>query len=515
MLMMGSASAYIGWVPTVYDANSLPVVGNWNIAANWSPNTSDPDQTIRVPNTTDEVRFADSLIQCLIDSDTDAVCLQVKLGDNGVTGGHTLTIKGSLTTSTTNDWSAAGYNHAGTINVERGGSFINGYRIGIGLVASAAPAEPSVININGGEMTTGGNLQIGTDLGHKGIVNVNSGTLYVGGDLEFRDLNGATGGYWSLLNIRHGTLTVAGNEKAYADSLIANGSITGFGGLSTPTAVYANGVTTLTATDPLNHSPKMDAVVPVGDIELKWKNVGTSPVGVAVYFGTDPASLARITDPNTFIDQVKTGVTPDTKGDYIWRVDTYDDFTGPGDVNELSLIAGEPMYFYASDDLQPSVDMDTLPMATWINEPTPLQVTVKDDGKSAVTVTWTAKKGGVVDPNVVFTPPTNTIPAQPDYTGTGIAKATSMTCDYQAGLVTVTATVSDSNPLLLKDSADVNVFVASTACAASRAANGMNLAIVYPGDINADCMHDLEDFAALARDWQTDYTITEPEPDNR
>jgi hypothetical protein len=359
-------------------------------------------------------------------------------------------------------------------------------------------------------MTTGGNLQIGTDLGHKGIVNVNSGTLYVGGDLEFRDLNGATGGYWSLLDIRHGTLTVAGNEKAYADSLIANGSITGFGGQATPTAVYANGVTTLTAPDPLAHSPKMDAVVPVGDVDLSWVNVGTPPVGIAVYFddGLGLDNLKRITDPNTFINQTTTTVNAPSKGDYIWRVDTYDDVSVPGEPN--GLIVGEAMYFYASDDLQPSVDMDTAPTATWIDEPTPLQVTVKDDGKSAVTVTWTAD-----DPNVVFTPPTNTIPAQADYTATGIAAATSMTCDYQAGLVTVTATVSDSNPLLLTDSADVDVFVASTPCAASRAANGMDLATVYPADITADCLHDLADFAALAREWQIDYTISEPEADNR
>jgi hypothetical protein len=310
------------------------------------------------------------------------------------------------------------------------------------------------------------------------------------------------------MDIRHGTVVINGNVTDAIPGLIAANALTGFGGLSTPTAVYANGVTTITATDPLNHSPKMDAIVPVGDVDLSWINVGTPPVGVAVYFGTDPDNLARVTDPNTAINMTTTTVTAPSKGDYIWRVDTYDDVSVPGEPN--GLIVGEAMYFYASDDLQPSVDMDTAPTATWIDEPTPLQVTVKDDGKSAVTVTWTAD-----DPNVVFTPPTNTIPAQADYTATGIAAATSMTCDYQAGLVTVTATVSDSNPLLLTDSADVDVFVASTPCAASRAANGMDLATVYPADITADCLHDLADFAALAREWQIDYTITEPEPDNR
>jgi hypothetical protein len=497
MLLVGSANAYIGWMPSVYDANAVSPVGNWNIAANWDLGY--------VPTTADEVRFVNSPIPCLIDSGTDAVCLQAKLGDNGDnTFQHVLTIQGSLTTSTPDSWSSAGYNRSGTINVERGGSFINSYRIGIGLVDSTNPTVPSVININGGEMTTGtgGNLQIGTvggpiplGAGHIGIVNVKSGTLYVGGDLEFRDLDGATGGSWSRLDIRHGTLTVAGNEKTYADALIANGSITGFGGLSTPTAVYADGVTTLTATDPLNHSPKMDAVVPVGDVDLSWINVGTAPVGIEVWFGTDLDNLARVTDPNTAINITTTTVNAPIKNWYIWRVDTYDDISVPGEPNEL--IAGETMYFYASDDQPPSVDMVTVPTATWINQPVQLDITVTDDGKSTVTYLWESS-----DPNAVFSP-SNTV-AEP-----------TVTMDYLSGTFTVTVTVSDDNPLGLTDAASVNIYCASTPCAAARPADGINLAVAYPADINDDCMHDLLDFRVLAQQWQLDYTITEPQPDTR
>jgi hypothetical protein len=319
--------------------------------------------------------------------------------------------------------------------------------------------------------------------------------LYVGGDLEFRDLDGATGGSWSRLDIRHGTLTVAGDEKAYADALIANGSITGFGGAGTVTASYAGGTTTITSTDPLARTPRMDAVVPVGDVDLSWINVGTAPVGIEVWFGTDPASLARITDPNTALNITTTTVNAPSNGDYIWRVDTYDDVSVPGEPNEL--IVGETMYFTASDDLVPSVDMVTVPMATWINEPVPLDITVTDDGKSPVTYLWTSS-----DPNAVFSP-SNTA-AEP-----------TVSMDYLSGTFTVTVTVSDGNPLGQTDSASVSIYCASTACAASRAADGMDLAIVYPADITADCLHDLADFAALASEWQIDYTISEPQPDNR
>jgi hypothetical protein len=498
LLMVGSASAYIAWAPASVDPN----VGtaNWNVAANWDLGY--------VPVTADEVRFVNSLIPCLIDSGTDAVCFQVKVGDNGANDiQHVLTIKGDLTTSTTNDWSAAGYNRSGTINVERRGSFISGYRLGIGHVATAnTTGAPSYLNVNGGDVTLGGNLQIGTagTPGHKGIVNVNSGTLQAAG-WEWRD----TTGLRSFMDIKHGTVVINGNVTAAIPGLITAHALTGFGGAGTVNYAYANGKTTLTATDPLTRSPKMDAVVPVGDVVLSWKNVGTSPVYVAVYFdnGLGLDNLTRLNDPNVSPNKITSTVNAPSNGDYIWRVDTYDNLPG---IDPNDPIVGDTMYFFASDDAIPTVAMDTAPMATWIDEPTPLQVTVKDDGKSAVTVTWTAD-----DPNVVFTPATTVIPAQADYTVTGIAASTSMTCDYQAGLVTVTATVSDSNPLGGTNSASVTVFVASTACAASRAADGMNLAIVYPGDIVPDCMHNLTDFAELASEWQLDYTITEPEPDNR
>lgn len=500
MLLVGSANAYIAWAPASLDPNVVLEAGNWNVAANWDLGY--------VPTTADEVRFTNSLIPCLIDSGTDAVCLQLKMGDNGANDTvHMLTIQGSLTTSTPDSWSSVGYNRASILNVERGASFINGYRMGVGLTATAnTTGTPSVLNVNGGLVTMGGVLQIGsaTAPGHIGIVNVNSGILEAAG-WEWRD----TTGTWSFMDINHGTVYINADVTGDIPGLISSGALTGFGGAGTVNYAFADGVTTLTATDPLARTPKMDAVVPVGDIDLSWVNMGTSPVYIAVYFGTDLANLTRLNDPNDAgsVDRTSLTVHAPVFDEYIWRVDTYDSTPGT-DPNDP--IVGDTMYFIASDDQPPVVEMDTLPTVTWINEPTPLQVTVKDDGKSDVTVTWTAD-----DPNVVFTPASTVIPAQTDYTAMGIAASTSMTCDYQVGLVTVTATASDSNPVHLTGSASVEVFVASTPCAAARAGNGMNLAGVYPGDINADCMHDLSDFAALASEWMLDYAPTEPQVDTR
>jgi hypothetical protein len=495
ILLAGSANAYLGWVPTVYDANEVSPVGNWNVVANWFPDAADPDQTLRVPTTADEARFANSAIPCLIDAGTDAVCLQIKMGDNGGNDLlHQLTIQGSLTTSTPDSWSSVGYNRASILNVERGASFINGYRVGIGLVATTNTSNaPSVLNVNGGLVTMAGSLQIGyvasPTVGHIGIVNVNSGILEAN-SWEWRD----TAGNWSFMDIGHGTVYINADVTGAIPGLISSGALTGFGGAGTLNYAYANGKTTITSTDPLARTPKMDAVVPVGDVDLSWINVGTSPVYVAVYFGTDPANLTRVTDPNTSIDTTTLTVNAPVTDEYIWRVDTYDSTPGT-DPNDP--IIGDTMYFFASDDAAPTVVMDTVPMATWIDEPVQLNITVTDDGKSPVTFLWDSS-----DPNAVFSP-SNTV------------EDPTVSMDYLSGLFTVAVTVSDGNPLGLTDTASVSIYCASSPCAAARAGNGMNLAVAYPADIVPDCMHDLADFARLASEWQLGYAPTEPQVDTR
>ena len=144
-------------------------------------------------------------------------------------------------------------------------------------------------------------------------------------------------------------------------------------------------------------------------------------------------------------------------------------------------------------------------MATWIDEPTPLQATMYDDGKSAVPVTWTAD-----DPNAVFDPPTTVIPAQATYKLTGIPVTTSVTCDYPSGQFIVTATVSDLNPLDETDSDRVMVNCAATACQATRGPVGQGAD--HPADFDGDCMHNLVDYAAIAEMWGADgYALTEPQ----
>lgn len=508
VLLMGGSVHAGKWVAAVADPN-LPIKGmaDWNIAGNWDTNL--------VPVSGEKVQFsATNAVGALITA--AAECGQLVVGDGGSNPLQRLTIYngGSLNTYGSGTWAAAGYDSPGAINVERGGAMITEHRLGVGLIGATPTTSVSYLNVNGGLVDITGPLQIGS-VNHKGVVTVNSGLLEATG-WEWRDTG--TPATWSFMDVRHGTVVIGGDQTgAGADdvpALLASGALTGFGGDGTINAVFANGVTTLTANDPLARTPKMDAVVETGDVDLSWVNVGTSPVYVAVWFGTDLANLTMQNDPNDieWIDKTTFPVNAPSNGEYIWRVDTYDSAPGT-DPNDP--IVGDTMYFVASDDAPPSIVMDTPPTATWKSEPTTLQVTVKDDGKSAVTVTWSAQDtsggdaGPIVDPNVVFDPPFTVIPAQAPYTGTGIVVTTTMTVDYHAAQMRATATAADSNPLFETASAVVNLDCADNPCQAARA---IGLGAAYPGDITVNCMVNLADFAEIASEWLTNYALTAPAP---
>jgi hypothetical protein len=138
--------------------------------------------------------------------------------------------------------------------------------------------------------------------------------------------------------------------------------------------------------------------------------------------------------------------------------------------------------------------MDTLPTATWIDEPVQLDVTVGScEPLPPPTFLWESS-----DPNAVFLP-SNTV------------EDPQVVMDYPSGWFTVTVTVSDDNPLGGTDQASVNIYCAKDKCAATRE-SGIFAPQDYPADINDDCKHDLADFAIIAADWLLDYAMTEPQP---
>lgn len=517
LVMVNFASAIV-WVGDANDVASWFVPGNWSTAA--------------VPTGADNAVFnVDGASEALVAA-SGATCRVFKMGDGGTANGNFLRIAdgGELVTAV-DDWSAVGYNQPSTLIVEDGGYLQTGGRMGIGWFSEGGATGLTSTLTVGGEVLINGTFQVGTDGGahpeHVAVVKlVGGGSVDVNGELNFLTGEG------SSIDIEHGSLTFNGDLTAQINPLITSGEISGFatlsayGASSTPTAVYADTRTTVTAPDPMNRVPAWGQPVKDGSLTLSWTNLPAqvgSDVYVEVWSGTDPnklgpnynkVSFGFANESNTF--------TSTTPGDYYWQVDSYlygkpttmggtVDYSDPN----FPIVEGTVIPFTSTDDTPPSVVYVTPPTATWAGEETLLTVNVKDDGKTDVTVVWSADDtsdsdaGPIVDPNVVFDPPFTVIPAQASYEGAGIEVSTNMTVDYHAAQMTATVAVDDPiNPDA--DSAVLNLDCAEDACQAATAV--LNWDDDHPADIALDCVIDLADFAQVALEWLTDYNLSGPVP---
>ena len=427
IVMLFVLTAVAGTVNAVVWNAAGPDPANWGIAANWDP--------VGVPGSTDKVQFTNDMAECIVDS--DVVTGQVVVGDNGGTGfTRELTIVDGGSLVTGGSWTTSGYNRSANITVEEGGSFETTTRFGVawfdngGSNPANSTPQTSYLNVNGGDVLIGGHLQIGRDaptgnntaIGlHTAIVNVNSGRLEVTGTIQYVTWEG------SRIDIRYGTMIVNGDYTGNFDTLVASGYITGFGGLGTVEAVFADGKTTITAAppNPLDPSPVNETVI-AGTFDLSWTNIepnlpGTS-VWVDVWFGRDPEALVLVvtippTGENTTAAEVTT-VDDNESGDvtYYWKVNSYT-FGNPGEVDYNS--DGEPNYvegtlftFDVTGDRSPENVNAGVDMITWIGQPVDLTGTYDDDGTSAVDVTWSVASAtgadvefsatNIVDPTVTI-----------------------------------------------------------------------------------------------------------------
>lgn len=481
------------WDAPVGDPNN-----QWDIARQW-----DPDG---VPLITTKVQFSRDRAECIVR--TAAVSGQLVVGDNGPDDiVHRLTIidGGSLVCGGT-AWAAAGYNRNSIVTVEEGGSLDSVRRFGVGLVGGPVGIpQTSYLNINGGDMTVDGDLQIGTladatRSDHTGIVNVFAGTLYVTGDLEYRDPG------VGFIDIRYGTLTVDDDITTQVADLADNvpPNLTAFGGAGTLHYDYDvtnPGKTTITATHPMDPSP-INTTVPTGDVVLSWTNLAPlvgDTVYVDVWFGTDPNKLGLnyskvITAPTTGVNTTSVTVSAPANGIYYWQVDSY--LNGAGHINEPNMTEGDVWSFLASNDSSPTNVNAGVDMNTWVNEPVPLLGTYTDDGVSTVDITWTSS-----NPSAVFNP------SNDGGLTSNVANPT-VVVDNAAGAVTLTFTVQDQlNPPV---SDEMIIYVYADACEAARI--GAGLAGQYPLDVVADCVIDLKDLAAMAAIWLEEYALTGPIP---
>jgi len=488
--------------------------GNWNDPNNWTLG--------RIPADDDKVKFYSGTAKCIIDG--PVVGGQLVMGDNGDAVApeenfiHIMP-GGNLITGTFGSWHAVGYNRPAKMIVERGGMWDAGdNHVWVGMKAGS---EGSILEINGGTVKTDNNhaLQLARqDDGAGGCrVYLNAG-VFECGRLANDDLIRGTN---SSIDIRFGTLIFhRTNIAAAIQNEVDAGYLTAFGGHgndgqgSEIVITVGNGVTTITATDPMEASPAYGQEdVYYEDVVLSWKNKdpnGVSNALVDVWFGqleegaTEPNKLGplynKIVDGKSWSEYMsvivgeldeETGKYYLPAGEYYWHVEL---------VNSPNPDPIGPVYYFTVTDNRTPWNVDAgADVVTWINEPTPLLGSYEDE--NTPTVVWTSG-----DPGVVFSPSDDG-----GLTSTAINPTVTV---GSAGPVTLTFTVDDGVNPAVSDTVTVDVY--EDACQAAR--TGAGEAANHPADLTGpagvpDCNIDLIDIAVeIAAKWLDDYALTEPVP---
>lgn len=500
VLLLTAVSVNANTVWNAVDANDIADgYSNWNIANNWTlgvPGTAAPADTKAVFNVA-------AAVECRL-TDPQA-CVDLVMGDGGAAVApedNLLRIMEGGSLNTTGSWMSIGYNHPAKLVVEKGGVYQHAGHFWWGMHTGG----DAVVEIDGGFVTNGGSFGLGEYFGPSG--DHGQCKVYIRNDGELNihhwsgGLTSAHPVFWndSLIDIEFGKMVIRNNSAGEANEYIAAGKITGFGIVGNAAAVYANGVTTITADDPMDRAPAYTTVL-AGPVNLTWTNLPpvapATDVWVDVWFGTDPNKLSLaysnvVTQGKNATSAVVDALSITEPTTYYWQVDSYVygdpaivDYSDPN----IPVLEGAVTPFDVTFNTPPSVVIETAPTMTWINEPIPLDSTLTDDHPEQVTYLWTSD-----DPNALFLP-SNTV-ADP-----------TVAVDYHAAQFTVTVTVDDG--FNVPASASVTHDCAASPC---QAADSLGFDDLYLGDIVGDCVIDLRDFAAIAREWLTDYALTGPAP---
>ena len=495
----GFAAATTVWNPAGNpDPNAIvDGVSNWDIADNWTNGlpgfgTEDP------PLDNKAVFNVAGAAECIV---TDAQGVRhLVMGDGGAEEqNNVLRIMdgGSITTGE-GQWAAIGYNRPATLIVEAGGVFNCSSHMWNGMHSTGV----GKIYLNGGTINVGGNFGLGWYAGSQnGVAHmyVNEGVL----DLNHWD---DTSSIWdgSFLDIEFGTVIIGGNRVTAVENYAAAGKLLAFGGFGTLVYDYnvSNaGRTTITATSPMDPFPAHNQTLLAGDVALAWTNLDPNfpgdSVWVDVWFGTEPDKLSSnytkvlTAGQDAATVMVNAPVIGDPPTTYYWQVDSY--IYGADHIDDPNMIEGSVFKFDVSNILAPEVTITTPPTITWKDEPIQLNTELIHQAPEMVAYVWTSN---IDDPNIVFLP-SNTDPNP------------TVAVNYHSGPFTVTVTVDDGlNPT---DSALLQLDCADNPCQAARA---IGLGADYPGDIPGalDCKVNLDDFARIASQWLTDYSLTAPVP---
>ena len=222
MLCAGYAGAATVWNPA---GNGIypPDTGNWNDAANWTEGL--PGHAAPVDKAVFNVPGA---AECLV---TDAQDFrQLVQGDNNAGGVVRVGNGGRLTT--TNVWTAVGYNRDAHMIVEAGGALTCGDHLWVGFLTPAV----GTLDICGGTVNVAGQFGLGWNTGTGYVQLCSNGVLNLTQFDATRSINGS-----STIDIHSGSMVIPGDHSTAVQDYIAAGRIVGYGGAGT--AVYDYDVT--------------------------------------------------------------------------------------------------------------------------------------------------------------------------------------------------------------------------------------------------------------------------------
>lgn len=246
--------------------------------------------------------------------------------------------------------------------------------------------------------------------------------------------------------------------------------------------------------------PNRKVISSAVDTPLSWTNLApadpnNTDVYVKVYCDQNNPPTTLVAEGS---GSTTSGATVDTTalGTFYWIVDTYLDGNGTatGDITTGIVYTFESWADAPVESVDAGADM-----ISWSGEPVELSSSVVDDGKSEITYSWS------VDPNtgVVLTE----VPDDGDDLTSNAANptVTITKATNNPSIVTLTFAVHDAgNPeTIVEDSMRIDLY--DDACKAAIAA-GQLLA----GDLDADCITSLSDFAIMAETWLIDTSLPGP-----
>jgi hypothetical protein len=187
----------------------------WNVSENWSLGDAPLRETQHY-----YVRVYQSP-ECVLDTAASAARLNINNGNLKLTAGADL-YAGKLPIGGGTYWTAVGYDSPGTLTIEEGAKMETAAYLITGF--TAVNPGISTINLNGGDLTIGGNIQMGSqDQMSSAVINISTGSVLTCTEFQFRD--GVSNGTYSIVHLYDGKIVQNPSQTNALERLIRDGAV--------------------------------------------------------------------------------------------------------------------------------------------------------------------------------------------------------------------------------------------------------------------------------------------------